>query len=48
MEMFGLFLPFLIIFIDGRLELGVYDALIGPGVDAQLRLITYILSLGRS
>jgi Zn-dependent protease len=48
MEMFGLFLPFLIIFIDGRLELGVYDALIGPGVDAQLRLITYILGLGRS
>lgn len=38
LEHFGLFLPFLIIFIDNRLDLGVYEELIGPGFDALIRL----------
>ncbi len=42
METYGLFLPFLIIFIDSRLNLGIYAALIGPGIDAQFRLINFI------
>jgi len=38
LEQFGLFLPFLVIFIDGRLDLGIYGELIGPGLDGLIRL----------
>lgn len=38
LEQFGLILPFLIIFIDGRMNLGIYGELIGPGLDALIRL----------
>jgi Zn-dependent protease len=38
LEQFGLFLPFLIIFIDDRLNLGIYGELIGPGLDGLFRL----------
>jgi Zn-dependent protease len=38
LEQFGLFLPFLIIFIDDRLDLGIYGELIGPGLDGLIRL----------
>lgn len=34
MEQFGLFLPFLVIFVDRFLDLGIYTALIGPGLGA--------------
>ena len=44
LEQFGLFLPFLIIFIDNRLDLGIYDALIGPGLDIQFDLIRRIVA----
>jgi Zn-dependent protease len=38
LEQFGLFLPFVLIFIDDRLDLGIYGQLIGPGLDALIRL----------
>ena len=34
MEQFGLFLPFVVIFVDRWLGLGIYGALIGPGLNA--------------
>ena len=43
LEQFGLFLPFLIIFIDGRLRLHIYGELISPGIQLQMRLITWLL-----
>ena len=43
LEQFGLFLPFLIIFIDGRLHLHIYGELISPGIQLQMRLITWLL-----
>jgi Zn-dependent protease len=39
LETLGLFLPFLVIFIDSRLDLGIYSALIGPGLQAQFDLL---------
>lgn len=42
LQAFGLFLPFLIIFVDNRLDTGVYAALIQPGIDLQFRLINFV------
>jgi Zn-dependent protease len=38
LEQFGLFLPFAVIFIDDWLDLGIYGELIGPGLNALIRL----------
>jgi Zn-dependent protease len=43
LEQFGLFLPFVLIFLDGRLKLGIYSELIGPGQNLILRLINWLL-----
>jgi Zn-dependent protease len=45
MEQLGLILPFLVIFIDSRLDLGIYGALIGPGQDAFLRLVRFAFTV---
>jgi Zn-dependent protease len=43
LEQFGLFLPFVLIFIDGRLNLGIYNELIGPGYRLLLDLVRWLL-----
>jgi Zn-dependent protease len=43
LEQFGLFLPFVLIFIDGRLDLGIYNELIGPGYRLLLDLVRWLL-----
>lgn len=42
---YGLFLPFLLIFVDDRLNLGIYNELVGPGFDLLARLIDNVLRL---
>jgi Zn-dependent protease len=39
---FGLFLPFMLIFVDGRLNLGIYNELITPGYDLIFRLVNHV------
>jgi len=43
LEQFGLFLPFVLIFIDGRLDLGIYNELIGPGYNLLFDLVRWLL-----
>jgi Zn-dependent protease len=42
-EQFGLFLPFVLIFVDNQFNLGIYGELISPGLDLIYRLVTHIL-----
>jgi Zn-dependent protease len=44
LEYFGLFLPFVFIFLDRRLDLGLFDAMVSPGFDLILRLIRFVFS----
>lgn len=46
MEQLGLILPFLVIFIDRRLDLGIYGSLIGPGQNALLSLVRFVFTVG--
>ena len=45
LELFGLFLPFLIIFIDRQFDLGIYPSLIGPGISALYDLVNHVYRL---
>ncbi|HQY29990.1 MAG TPA: site-2 protease family protein [Thermomicrobiales bacterium] len=45
LEQFGLFLPLLLIWVDGRLKLGIYAELVGPGLDLITRLVNYVFRL---
>ena len=47
LEQLGLILPFAVIFIDSRLDLGIYQSLISPGRDALLDLIRFVFDVGR-
>ena len=45
MEQLGLILPFLVIFVDSRLDLGIYGALIDPGMELFLRLVRFAFTV---
>lgn len=45
MEQFGLFLPLALIFVDNRFNLGIYGALITPGMNAMFDVVNRVFEL---